>query len=385
MSGTCPFHRIPRPDAKLSRGLAALLALCVAAAPAAPQAPADASTSAPAAEAPVASSGGGLPPPAPLGADDLDIEHGDRLKGLKKVALAGVALYVITEADGGAVSGAALHGGMSHVHASMKVVGLEAGRLQALADRVHALAEASLKARGIEVIPHEALQALPSYAELQGQGDTAPLALDAQGGKGSVFSARGLPLLHMDEQAWLNRTVGGLFGAKVADPYVSLGDKMSVGFRKAKLEPVLQRLAAEAGTPLVMVRVVLSAAQVKTSSGGFSLSASAQTRNALVMPGWTNRLLVRLPDGDGGRVSLRQGRASDAGLGELVDVTTTGAKAVSALTTALTVAAAFYGAGRAVNSSTQALELRTTADHFDAVAGPQIEAMLAGLTQALTP
>jgi hypothetical protein len=49
------------------------------------------------------------------------------------------------------------------------------------------------------------------------------------------------------------------------------------------------------------------------------------------------------------------------------------------------VAASFHGAGRTVNASTQALELRTSADRFDAIALPRIEATVLSLAQALAP
>ena len=146
---------------------------------------------------------------------------------------------------------------------------------------------AALQARGIEVVPAEQLRSLPEYAALQAVADTAPLAIDTAGGKGTVYSGRDLPLIHMDEMAWLHRTSGGLFGAKVEDPYVALGDKVSVGFRKVKLDPALDALGKAAGVPLVMARVVLSAAQVKASGGAFSLGASTAVRNSLVMPAWT--------------------------------------------------------------------------------------------------
>ena len=98
--------------------------------------------------------------------------------------------------------------------------------------------------------------------------------------------------------------------------------------------------------------------------------AGSADATLLLMPAWTNRILVRRPGGDYARVSLKKGWASEAGLGELVDVTTTGQKAASVLTTAFTIAAAFAGAGRAVNASSTSYELRSSPEVFDAVAVP---------------
>lgn len=322
------------------------------------------------------------PAAAPL---ELDLEHPARLQGLKKVALAGLALYVITEDSGGITSGTAFHGSMASVHSTVKVVGLEPARLQALADQALDQTVGALQARGIEVMPQAELEALPAWADLKAAADPAPLALDAQGGKGTVFSARGLPLIHLDEMGWLSRTVGGLFGAKVEDPYVSLGDKMSVGFRMVKLAPALQALGQQAGVPLVWGRVVLSAAQVKTGGGAWALGAQSEVRNALVLPAWTNRLLVRHPNGDTGRASLKRALASAQAPGELVDVTSTATQAVNVLTTAFTVAAAFYGKGRAVNASSQDVELRSSPERFEAAALPELSRSTQALAAGLAP
>ena len=318
-------------------------------------------------------------------APELDLEQAERLKGLKKVAIAGFALYVITEDAGGITSGTAFHGSMASVHSTVKVVGLEPARLQALADQALDQTVQALRSRGIEVMPQAELEALPAFAGLRAAADAAPLALDASGGKGTVFSARGLPLLHIDEMTWLHRMVGGLFGAKVDDPYVSLGDKMSVGFRKTRLDPALQALGQAAGVPLVWGRVVLSAAQLKTSGGAWATGAKSEVRNALVMPPWTNRLLVRQSGGEVGRVSLKKALASEQAPGELVDVTSTGTKAANVLTTAFTLAAALSGHGRAVNTSSQDIELRSSPEQFEAAALPALTGALQALAGGLSP
>lgn len=322
---------------------------------------------------------------APDASLELDLEHEDRLKGLKKVAIAGLALYVITEDSGGITSGTAFHGSMGNVSSSVKVVGLEPARLQALADEALDETVRTLQARGIEVMPQATLQALPGYAELKEAANAAPMELDSRGGKGTVYSARGLPLIHRGEGAWLNRMVGGLFGAKVSDPYVTVGEGIAAGFRKGQLDPAMQTLGESAKVPLLWVRLVLSAAQLKTSGGAFDLSAKTEIRNTLVLTPWTTRILVRQPDGDMGRVSLKKALPSQTSPGELVDVTTTGTKAANLLTTAFTTLAALSGHGRAVNSSSLDAELRTTPEQFDGAARPQIATALASLAQALQP
>ncbi len=352
---------------------------------------ASASTAEPAAASATVGAAIDLAPPtqvAPVAvpADGLDLENADTLKGVGKVALAGVAVYVMTESSGAATAGAAYRGSMAYVNSSLKVTGLDAVRLQALADDAHDQVVTALRARGIEVLPQAQLKALPEYAALAELGDKAPLAIDASAGKGTVYSGRGLPLIHLDELAWLNRMVGGMFGAKVEDPFVSLGDRMGGGFRKAKLDPALEGLAKATGASVAMVRIVLSPAQVKASGGAWSLSASSNVRDSLVMPAWTNRIWLMTPKGDRARVSLKSALASETPPGRIVDVTSTGAKVADVATTVFTfAAAAFGGAGRGVSQSTKDLELRTSPEWFDAVARPQIGSALQALAQAVSP
>lgn len=324
--------------------------------------------------------------PVTLGDDALDLENADKLKGVKKAVLASVAVYVITEASGAATAGAAFRDrNMASASTSLKVTGLDPARLQALADDAHDQALAAFRARGIEVMSPEALKALPEFAALAALGDKNPLAVDAQAGKGTVFSARGLPLFHLDEQVLLNRMVGGLFGAKVEDPYVSLGDKMAGGFRKANLDTALDKLAKASDSTVLMVRLVLTAAQVKAAGGAFSLSASTAARDTLFMPAWTNRVLVHTPAGARGRASLKYALVSETPPGQIVDVTSTGTKVANVATTVVTFAAALSGVGRGVAVSTKDLEMRTTPQWFDAVARPQVQATLEGLAKGLAP
>lgn len=315
--------------------------------------------------------------------DGLDIEKPDRLKGVKKVALAGVSVYVLTQSSAGASTNSSWQSNSAVVSASMKVLGLDTPRLQALADKVYDQAAAALAARGIEVIPHAQLEALPEYRAFQALGKPSPVELDAPAGKGVILGGRGLPVIHMGELTWLNRTVGGLFGAKVEDPYVGMTDNMSTAFGLGKLNVAMDALSKATGAPLAMVRVVLSPAQVKASGG--DRSASTSVRNSLAMPPWTNRILIRSMEGDYGRVSLKKPLISQTAVGELVDVTSAGTTAANIAVTLFTHLAAMGGTGRGVTASSRDLELRTTPEWFDSVALSQTGVSLGGLAAGLAP
>ncbi|WP_374316769.1 hypothetical protein [Aquabacterium sp.] len=330
------------------------------------------------------------PPPVvaavDLGSDALDIENAEGLKGIRKVALAGVSLYVLMESSAGVTSGGAFRDrNMASVNTSIKVVGLPQEALQQLADAVHDKVLATLQRRGFNVMSDAQLRALPEYAQWARLADASPLAFDASAGKGMIFSAKGLPLFNMDEKNFLGRTIGGLFGAKVEDNYVSLGNQIGSGFRKHDFEVASAALAKAAGATLVMARVVLAPAQVKASGGAFSLSASTTARDSLVMPSWINRLWVMQPGADAARVSLKSHLVSEQAPGRIVDVTSTGRKAANIAFTAFTMLASMNGVGRGVVVNEKKLELQTNEAWFDAVAQAQIDATVSALGAALSP
>ena len=230
-----------------------------------------------------------------------------------------------------------------------------------------------------------ALDALPAMAALKGAADKAPLPFDAAGGKGHIYSASGLPLLHVYENAWLHRS-GGMFGPKIDDHYVSLGDKMSVGFRLTTLQPLLKDLAVATQMPLLHVRLVLAPGGVQASKGGFFAGSSeTKTTSTLVMPVYTNRFMLTTADGGVGRVSLNTALLSEQGMGELVDVTSTAETAGNVALAAFSILAAASGTGRAVINNSRKQELRTSHELFDGVAKAQSTQVLQALSAKLAP
>ena len=317
----------------------------------------------------------------------LHVEQGERFKGLTKVALASFQLYVLTDYSASATAqGASSRSTLAYVATDLKVTGLTPERLKALANSLYDDTVQQLQAGGITVVPHAELTALPAFAALKAAGDADGLAIDAGGGKGQVFAARDLPVIHMDEMGWMHRNSGGLFGGeKVEDPYVALGDKMSVGFRLVKLKPALQELAGAAGAPLLQVRLVLTAAQLKAQGNSFfSHTAQTSAHGNLVLPSFTNRFLLMTPGGDFARLSLDKPLVSSTPLGPLKDVTSTGQTAANVAVTAFTMLAAMSGKGRGVIQNTSELQLETNPDAFDALARPYASAVVGALASGLS-
>lgn len=334
-----------------------------------------------AAPAPTASSAAAQPTSV-----ETHVENADTLKGLKSVAVASFQVYMLTEFEGGSTAqGGSTKGSISSTHANMKVLGLSPERLQSLTDELHTLTVQMLKDRGLTVFDPAAMQALPAFVALKAASDKSPLDFDAAGGKGTIYSAKGLPLMHVYENGWLHRS-NGMFGPKVDDTYTSLGDKMSVGFRLTTFQPLLKDLANATQTPLLHVRLVLAPGGVQAAAGGFfSRTSETKTGSTLAMPVFTNRIMVTTADGSVGRVSLNKPLLSEQGLGDLADVTSTAETAGNIALAAFSILASASGHGRAVINDSRKQELRTSHDLFDPVAKGQAQQVLQGLTANLAP
>lgn len=314
------------------------------------------------------------------------VENGDKLKGLNKVVLASCGVYVLQEFDAGSTAQrGSTQGSIAMTSANLKVVGLEATRLQAMTDQLCAQAVQAVRARGLTVIELPAEGGGPAVEAWRTAGEAAPLAFDAAGGKGTVYSAKGLPLLHVSEMGWLHRNSGGLFGGpKVDDDYVSLGGKMGVGFQMTKLQPLIKTLAESQQAPLLHVRLVLAPGSVTANKGGFFAAASeTKSSAALMLPAFTNRLLVTTGDGAVARVSLDKALIAEAGIGELADVTSTAETAGNIALAAFSILSAASGHGRAVINNSRKQELRADPDQFETVAKTQAGAVLETLSARL--
>lgn len=317
-------------------------------------------------------------------APEVHSENAEHLQGLTQVALASCQVYVLTEfEDGSTAQGGSTRGSISSTHSNMKVVGLEDDKLQALTDQLCQQVNDAVAARGVKVTDPAALQALPAMAALKAAADPNPLAFDAKGGKGKVYSATGLPLLHVYENGWLHRN-NMPFAPKVDDHYVSLGDKMSVGFRLTTLQPLVKDLAVAAQAPLLHARLVLAPGGVQASKGGFFASKTETvTTSTLVLPTFTNRLMLTTADGKVARVSLNNAQLSEQGVGELADVTSTAETAGNIALAAFSILASASGHGRAVINNSRKQELRTSHEVFDPVARQHAEPVIKALAGGL--
>ena len=298
----------------------------------------------------------------------IEVDKPEVFKGIRKVSIASFQVFFVTDysASANASNMAGLGGGgRDRISASLSVKGLDDAFFQRLTDELYNQAVTRLKADGTEVLAHDEFAKTEGYSKLVAAGDPGPLEADSKGGKGKVFSARGLPIFHVYEYQWLSRIT---FGKKPEDHYISLGDALGSGFKlSSTIRPAQVDAAKALDTPLLNVRMVITAASLSGKGGGWAMNASVTAGNSLQMPILVNRYLLITPSAEVGRLSLKTALLSQEPLGEIVDVTTSSSKVSDAVGTVMSL---FTSAkGRGTTYTTKDLELRTSPDVFGAVAG----------------
>lgn len=207
---------------------------------------------------------------------------------------------------------------------TIKLTGSSNEQFQSLTDQFYEQTVQQLKARGIEVVDHQELAALPEYAELQGSGTTpVPSEQDAKAGKGLFFTARGLPLVLSDEAQFISEIA--LFKKPKQDNFLTFGTRFTGGFSAAKGQQLEEAIAKKLGASALKVRLTVLGGQL-TPDTSFWSSGKVTTRAAASFVDFVTRYAMITPDGKKTRVALKE-TVSTGDVGELVNVTSTGTKA----------------------------------------------------------
>jgi len=182
---------------------------------------------------------------------------------------------------------------------------------------------AQLRARGIEVVEHAELAALPEFAELAASGiKPLPSEQDAKAGKGLFFTAQGLPLHLIDETQFMPSFS---FGRKKQDDFLTFGTRFAGGFAAAQTQQIESRIATSLGATILKVRLTVLGGQL-TPDSSFWGSGKVSTRAAASFVDTVTRYAFITPDGNKARISLQETVATDE-IGELVNTTSDGSKA----------------------------------------------------------
>lgn len=265
----------------------------------------------------------------------VQVENADTLREVKRVFIPSFMVDFVSELQyqKGLSGLEAMLGADSDV--SIKLVGADGERFQAITDALYAETVAQLHAAGIEVVDNAQLQTLPEFVELAAKGITPlPSSQDAKAGKGLYFSATGLPLYHMDEVGFI--PAFQLLGKKKEDNFLTFGSKFSSGFSAGFAQQVEEKIAKKLDATALKVRLTVLGGQL-TPDHGFWSSGKVATRAAASFVDFVNRYAFVTPQGKKARLSLKEA-VSTGDIGELVNTTSSGDKATDAAKNAALVA-----------------------------------------------
>ncbi len=252
------------------------------------------------------------------------VENPEYLQATRKVVITGFMVDFVSELKySKAISGLeALMGADSDV--SIKLTGSNPAQYQAITDALYDKSVEALTARGIEVVPMDALQALPEFKDLAGHGiNPLPSEQDAKAGKGLFFSAQGLPLHLVDETQFI--TQFQMFGKKKEDNFLTFGTRFSGGFSAGQVQMAEEAIARKLGATVLKARLTVLGGQL-TPDKSFWSSGKVSTRAAASFVDFVNRYAFITPEGKRARISLKETLVTDDDIGELVNVTSGGTK-----------------------------------------------------------
>ncbi|MDQ3283058.1 MAG: hypothetical protein M3Q69_16785 [Acidobacteriota bacterium] len=292
-----------------------------------------------------------------VGVDDLQ-----NLKGVKRVAIPSFEVEFVVRSN--ASSKTIDSEGSARVQVFYNLRGAETELMQQIVDKLYADTVADLVASGIEVLPYSAVEAAPSYAKLQGKWlKPSPLEEKTMDGMSRFIAPAGMPLYFYVDDKRLN--VKSQFGA---------------AFNMAVRPQVIEKdLAKELDAAMLRVRIVVLFADMKANKGILGdyakISAKVDTRLGLALLPKETQFTFITPTGRAAVELTRPILAPDPFITEVNDITTRGKKAAEAAGNALSVLAAFGGAGGVHTSKSRDYDAVTTPDVYRAVVDKNLTAL----------
>jgi hypothetical protein len=208
--------------------------------------------------------------PAPTAEKAVKCESMKKLKGVNKVVITSFNVQFVTARKANAHAGGGSDHGASYVHSDVTLKGLDDTNFQAITEAAYTNFVAQLKDMGLEVMPYAEYAALPEYEKMKSCFYTSPKEDDAlfSGMPTRIFAPAGMPVVfYGDEES--------------VSPTARMGATASMSGHAPKvMEP---KIAKESGVPAIHVFLLVDFAQVKTSGGTFSSTASVQTKPQLAI------------------------------------------------------------------------------------------------------
>jgi hypothetical protein len=270
----------------------------------------------------VAAAAAQTPSPAAI---PVQTDNPEYLKTLKRVAVTSFSVEILTylKASEGGDLGNLISGKPNSVSVTLK--GHDAASWQPLVDNYYRQLLSQLEAAGIEVVPPEKLQELAEYKTIVEAAKPTPHEEDAKAGKGLYLGTAGVPMLIQNEQNVFRKS---LFSGKAPeDLYMTFGSKFSSGFATAGVQNAEFALAKKLDAHVLKVRFTVVPTMLTTTKG-FWVGKSVDSKASLSLPSYVNRFVVYSPEGEQSKISLSEALASSKTVGEMNEITSTGGKAL---------------------------------------------------------
>lgn len=272
---------------------------------------------------------------APVAATATDLaslvqtDNPEYLKGLKRVVISSFSVEIMTylKAGDGGDLGNLISGKPNSVSVTLK--GHDSASWQAVVDNYYKKLLKQFEAAGIEVVSAETLQDIPEYKTIIGAASTTPHEEDAKAGKGVYLGTAGVPMLIQSEQNVFRKS---LFSKPVEDLYMTKGSQFTSGFATAGVQDAEFALAKKLNAHVVKVRFTLLPTAL-TKNKGFWVGTSVESKASLSLPTYVNRFIIYSPTGDQSKISVGTPVVSSKTVGEMVEVTSAGGKALRAADT----------------------------------------------------
>lgn len=255
----------------------------------------------------------------------MSVDNPEKLKGIKRVAIASFMVDIVDYLkQSQSVEGyEVLSGAPSEL--SMKVVGTDPTRYQAMVDAMYAQAVKDLTAQGFEVVPQTELAANAEFAKLVAKNseNPNPRRVKSPVGENFYFTTHNLPEIVVDDTTIMQKIEFNILSKRKVDPYI--GD-FSVGMNSANNVNMGNIIAKQMNAAMINVRITLLGAQASIDKSFWSSKNTAKVDAAIGFVPLFNRYLILLPDGGRARIALHD-QVTTGRIGDLVNVTSSTTKA----------------------------------------------------------
>jgi len=254
--------------------------------------------------------------PAAQAAGFLKASKLTALAGTKRIAISEFRVEFAVENSGKASSSSSA--GWTSSSSKITLVGVSDEMRQAITDHLYDQLVQKLTEAGLEVVPHETVDADASYRSMEKVFRTGQEPVGMQAGKSIFVGAHGTPYYLTND-----------------DKHIGLGTALG-GFSTVQPQNIEPRMAETLDATVLRVTMAVKFADIKASGGMFHMGSSVKTSEGLAwVPDQTQFLFVT-PDSGRARVVLNRTAVIAGDAITIRDVTTKGEKVTQAVANVMT-------------------------------------------------